>query len=121
MLIRPWRLDEAPRVLDILSRVEVVRWLGDGEPDLLADLDAAHAKIESWHAIEAPRGVWAVEVRETGVPAGSVMLVGIPDSDGLVQIGWNLHPDSHATATPPKRRARSSTTAWPWGSARSER
>jgi RimJ/RimL family protein N-acetyltransferase len=23
------------------------------------------------------------------------MLVGIPDSDGLVQIGWNLHPDSH--------------------------
>jgi RimJ/RimL family protein N-acetyltransferase len=95
LVIRPWRLDEAARLLDILSRVEVVRWLGDGEPDLLADLDAARAEIESWHAIEAPRGAWAVEVKETGVPAGSVMLVGIPGSDGLVQIGWNLHPDSH--------------------------
>ena len=94
LVIRPWRLDEAPRVLDILSRVEVARWLGDGEPHLMADLDEATRKIEEWNLLEEPLGQWAIEVTETGVSAGSVMLVPIPDSGGLVQIGWHLHPDT---------------------------
>ncbi len=39
-------------------------------------------------------GQWAIEVAATGVPAGSVMLVPIPHSEGLVQIGWHLHPET---------------------------
>jgi RimJ/RimL family protein N-acetyltransferase len=100
LVIRPWRIDEAPRKFDILSRVEIVRWLDDGPPKLLASVEEAEAKIAKHHQIEPPLGSWAIEVVETGIPAGSVMLDEIPDSaddDGrpLVQIGWNLHPDSH--------------------------
>ena len=43
LTIRPWSHDEADRLLDILSRIEVVKWLGDGEPVLMKDLDEAHA------------------------------------------------------------------------------
>lgn len=90
--IRPWRPDEAARLVDILGRVEVARWLSDGEPRLLEDETEARARIEEWHAMTWPLGQWAIEVRETGIPAGSVLLAPIPRSDGLVQIGWHLHP-----------------------------
>ncbi len=95
--IRPWCRDEAPRLLDILSRVEVARWLGDGDPVLLKSLAEAEEKIDGFGALaeEPPRGFWAVEVRETGLVVGSVLLVPLPgDSAGEVQIGWQLHPDS---------------------------
>ena len=46
LLIRPWRHEDAARLLDILSRVEVVKWLGDGQPVLMKDLDEAHARID---------------------------------------------------------------------------
>ncbi|CAB4701519.1 MAG: GNAT family N-acetyltransferase [Actinobacteria bacterium] len=95
LVLRPWRDEEAPRLLDILSRVEVVRWLDDGPPKLMADLDAARSRIAEWRNAEAPRGRWAIEVAETGAPAGTVLLDHIPQSDALVQIGWYLHPDSH--------------------------
>jgi hypothetical protein len=32
LVVRPWRAAEASRLLDILRRLEVARWLGDGEP-----------------------------------------------------------------------------------------
>ena len=53
LLIRPWRLDEAPLVLDILSRIEVIKWLGDGEPTPMKDLDAARESIERSRARSA--------------------------------------------------------------------
>lgn len=104
LVIRPWREDEAPRLLDILSRLEVVRWLGDGEPKLMTDLDEARTRIERYRKLNAeapPRGIWAVEVRETGQVAGTVLLVPLPNSDGEVEVGWHLHPDSwgHGYAT----------------------
>ena len=97
LLVRPWRLEEAPRVLDIQSRVEVVRWLGDGEPVLMRDLEEARAKIERYAELSTtpPLGFWAVEVRGTGQVAGSVLLLTLPNDDhGEVEIGWHLHPDS---------------------------
>ncbi len=103
-VIRPWRDEEAPRLLDILSRLEVVTWLGDGEPKLMADVDEAQARIARYRNLNAeapPRGIWAVEVRDTGVVAGTVLLVTLPNGDGEVEIGWHLHPDSwgHGYAT----------------------
>jgi RimJ/RimL family protein N-acetyltransferase len=95
--IRPWRLEEAPRKLDMLSRIEVVQWLDDGEPVLMKDLDEARASIERSHArnTEPPRGFWAIEVKETGVVAGSIMLLTVPNAEhDEVEIGWHLHPDS---------------------------
>ncbi len=97
LVIRPWRLEEAPRVLDILSRVEVVKWLDDGEPKLMKDLDEARAQIRRTHvrSEDPPRGFWAIEVRATGEVAGSVMLLTLPNAEhDEVEIGWHLHPDS---------------------------
>ena len=101
LLIRPWTHDEAERLLDIQSRLEVVTWLGDGEPVLMQDLDEAHERIERYHRRSAnpPLGFWAVEVRATAdAPArvaGSVLLLTLPNDDhGEVEIGWHLHPDS---------------------------
>ncbi|MCW2781963.1 MAG: putative acetyltransferase [Marmoricola sp.] len=97
LVIRPWRYDEAARMLDILSRVEVAKWLGDGEPVLMTDLDEAHQRIDSWTArsVVPPLGLWAIEVATTGEVAGTVLLVVLPNAeDGEVEIGWHLHPDS---------------------------
>ncbi len=95
LVLRDWHPDDAPVVLDILSRAEVVRWLDDGEPQPLADLDEARAKIRSWQDLVPPLKQWAIEVRETGEVVGWACLVPIPTSGGLVQIGWTLHPDAH--------------------------
>ena len=96
LLIRPWRTEDAPRLLDILSRVEVAMWLGDAEPVLMKDLDEARAAIGRYEdrSSTPPLGFWAVEVRETGQVAGSVLLLTLPNAeDGEVEIGWHLHPD----------------------------
>lgn len=104
-IIRPWREEEAPRLLDVLSRMEVLRWLDD-DPVPLADLEAAREKITSFHrrtVAGTPIGFWAVEERATGIAAGTVLLCELPDvlegaqpttaGDGL-EIGWHLHPDA---------------------------
>lgn len=101
LIIRPWRDDEAPRLLDIMSRLEVMKWLGDGEPALMPalmkDLVEARHRIAAYRArsVHPPLGLWAVEVEETGVVAGSVLLLTLPHAErGEVEIGWHLHPDS---------------------------
>jgi len=96
LVIRPWRDDEAPRLLDILRREEIVKWLG--HPRTLENVEEAREKISKM-AMDLPLSEWAMEVAETGVPAGSVMLVPIPNSEqpdgsSLVQVGWYAHPDA---------------------------
>lgn len=96
LVVRPWRLDEAPMVLDIMSRVEVVQWLDDGPPKLMTDLDAARDSIRRRNARsqEPPLGYWAIEVRATGQAIGSVLLLTLPNAEhGEVEIGWHVHPD----------------------------
>jgi RimJ/RimL family protein N-acetyltransferase len=104
LLIRPWRDEEAPRLLDILGRIEVAQWLGDGEPVLMRDLTEAQARIARYRdrSVVPPLGIWAVEVAATGVVAGTVLLLTLPNAEhGEVEIGWHLHPDSwgHGYAT----------------------
>jgi len=108
LIVRPWSHAEAERLLDIQSRLEVVKWLGDGEPVLMEDLEEAHERIDRYHrrSEHPPLGFWAVEVRATpdepSRVAGSVILLTLPNDDhGEVEIGWHLHPDSwgHGYAT----------------------
>lgn len=94
--IRAWRPEDASRVLDIRSRVDVVRWLGTAEPVVMQNLAEANARIQDWNQRDDPPcGYWAIEVKETGVLAGAVLLLPLPNGDGEVEIGWHLHPDSH--------------------------
>ncbi|UMG93115.1 GNAT family N-acetyltransferase [Nocardioides sp. TF02-7] len=104
LVIRPWRLEEAERLLDILGRMEVMKWLGDGEVRLMQDVAEARDRIQRYaeRSAVAPLGVWAVEVAATGQVAGTVLLLTLPHADaGEVEIGWHLHPDSwgHGYAT----------------------
>ena len=95
--IRLWRPDEAQRLLSILSDWDVAQWLGD-DPEPMSDLDEARQRIERYRELSTgdPReGFWAIEVKETGVPAGSVLLIPLPNGDGELEVGWYLHPEAH--------------------------
>lgn len=95
--LRPYRDADAERVLDIQGRLEVIRWLSNPPYVPMETLDEARTWIAKWPALHEkdPRlGGWAIEVNESGIVAGTAMLVELPKSDGLIQIGWHLHPDS---------------------------
>ncbi|MGK4583830.1 GNAT family N-acetyltransferase [Kitasatospora sp. HPMI-4] len=94
LTIRQWRAEDRERAFDLYSRTEVTGWLGRSRT--LAHLTEADALIERFRQRSAdPRyGVWAVECRDTGVVAGSVLLVPIPGGEGEVEVGWHFHPDS---------------------------
>ncbi|HEY3009883.1 MAG TPA: GNAT family N-acetyltransferase [Micromonosporaceae bacterium] len=89
------------RVYDIYSRWEVARWLG-AEPRAMSAPAEALAAVRRWRDRGAelgdPFGVWAVEVRDSGVVAGTVLLARLPSFDGWpsteVEVAWHLHPDS---------------------------
>ncbi|MFB9719172.1 GNAT family N-acetyltransferase [Planobispora longispora] len=105
LIVREWTADPADldRMTDIYTREEVTRWLPPFE------FDAAGA-VEGWRAFhEKDRryGSWAVQVRRSGLVAGSVLFRPIPGGDGEVEVGWHLHPDSwgHGYATEAARGA----------------
>jgi len=95
-VVRDWRPQEAPRLLDLYRRWEVARWLGT-EPHAMESLEQARQRIVGWagrNAEDRRFGHWAVERRSDGVVAGTVVLVPLPDGVGEVEVGWHLHPDS---------------------------
>ena len=111
LVLREWTVGPADlaRIFDIYSRPEVTRWLGaPGLP--LTDPAQAADRLAMWrerHAGHGGRyGTWAIEVRDTGVVAGTVLLKPLPGRDeGTltedIEVGWHLHPDSwgHGYAT----------------------
>ncbi|MEH1100338.1 GNAT family N-acetyltransferase [Micromonospora sp. CPCC 205561] len=117
LVVREWTADPADlsRIFDIYSRPEVARWLGaPGLP--LTDPAQAADRLAMWqrrHAGHGGRyGTWAIEVRETGVVVGTVLLKPLPGRDENVpteeiEVGWHLHPDSwgHGYATEAARAA----------------
>lgn len=92
---RLWRDDEADRVFDILRRWEVAKWFGN-DAKAMTDRSEAVERIARWRqrCTDSPRrGVWAIQEKATGMPAGTVLLVPLPNAVGEVEVGWYLHPD----------------------------
>jgi RimJ/RimL family protein N-acetyltransferase len=108
--IRPWTDSQADldRVWDMYSRWEVMRYLGSA-PRVMAEPAEAATSVQRWREQSAQwlgeYGAWAIEDRETGRVAGTVLLKPMPNSDGSpatdIEVGWHLHPDSwgHGYAT----------------------
>ncbi|HZM77760.1 MAG TPA: GNAT family N-acetyltransferase [Candidatus Limnocylindrales bacterium] len=104
LIVREWgdTPGELARIFDIYRRDEVMRWLGGGK--VLVNPEQAREVQARWSAYNAEHegryGTWAIEVRDTGLLAGTVLLRPMPDptdgslSGGEVEIGWHLHPDS---------------------------
>lgn len=116
LIVREWTEQPADlaRLFDIYSRWEVARWLGT-TPRVLADRAEAAEMIRRWNARragdEGRYGAWAVQVRDTGLVAGTILLKPLPDAEDKpstdVEVGWHLHPDSwgHGYATEAARGA----------------
>ena len=93
LLIRPWRVQEAPRLFDMRRRIEVARWIG-GTP--MSDPHEASTLIERYDeqlAADPRFGAWAIVERSSHRPAGTVLLKSLPNGDGEIEIGWHVHPD----------------------------
>lgn len=106
LVVRDWTEDPADlaRVYDTYSRWEVARWLG-ATPRAMDDPEQAVATVRRWRDRSQPSGgrygCWAVQPKDGGPVAGTVLLVPIPDGAGEIEVGWHLHPDSwgHGYAT----------------------
>ena len=105
LVVRPWTAADADRHFDMYSRWEVARWLGS-VPAPLESPEESVARIDRWAALtrrDDRFGIWAVEVADTGIVAGTVLLVPMPltgedrprspEEGGDVEVGWHLHPD----------------------------
>lgn len=103
LVVRDWTEDpvDLARMFDIYSRWEVAQWLG-AQPRAFDDPAQAVAAVRRWRAtnqdLGGAYGIWAVEVRETGRVAGTVLLKPLPGADNqptdALEVGWHLHPDS---------------------------
>ncbi|GAA2855892.1 GNAT family N-acetyltransferase [Streptosporangium fragile] len=92
LVVRRWTGDrtDLDRLTDIYTREEVTRRL----PPFAFEAASAVERWRALHEGDARFGSWAVEVRETGVAAGTVLFRPIPGGDGEIEVGWHLHPDS---------------------------
>ncbi|MEU8007780.1 GNAT family N-acetyltransferase [Catellatospora sp. NPDC049111] len=109
LVIREWTDSPADlaRNYDIYRREEVTRWLGMPTPlSGPAQSQLVIDRRREYYAAEPGYGVWAAQLRDTGVVAGSVLLKPLPEpadgpGRGEVEIGWHFHPDcwGHGYAT----------------------
>ena len=111
LILRPWQPDDAAFVLDLYSRWEVQRFIGN-YPRIMTSIAEARERIDIWRRLDHPiHAVWAVQLKDTtGKPkqdkasvrlAGTLLLKSIPASgsklplqpSGDTEIGWHFHPE----------------------------
>ena len=109
LVLRQWEPEDADFVLDLYSRWEVQRFIGN-HPQVMRDRAEAEERIRIWRSIgqldmaHPVHGIWAVELKEPATPArltGTLLLKSIPASSGSLplqpsgdtEIGWHFHPD----------------------------
>lgn len=107
LTLRTFCDDDVDALVDLHSREEVQRWIGDGQP--MTPAEAAASIPRRRLAFPEPLGIWAIELEERMV--GTLLLKPIPISgtplaadprtadleramaSPEIEIGWHLHPD----------------------------
>jgi RimJ/RimL family protein N-acetyltransferase len=103
LILRPWRVDDAPAAIRAYGDAEVARWLAP-TMDLIPDEPAMRAVLQQWVSEDdrllTPAGRWAIERREDGRLIGGATLLPLPP-DEEYEVGWQLHRDAwgHGYAT----------------------
>lgn len=64
LILRQWKPEDAGFVLDLYSRWEVQRFIGN-HPQVMRDRSEADERIRGWQQMDNPvHGVWAVQLKE---------------------------------------------------------
>ncbi|GAB3500085.1 GNAT family N-acetyltransferase [Amycolatopsis cihanbeyliensis] len=97
LVLRGWRVDDAPAALTIFGHAAVARWLSP-DMDQVPDLAAMRLLLQQWIAETArmplPAGRWAMQRREDGRIIGGAILLPLPPGNEDFEIGWQLHPEA---------------------------
>ena len=96
LVLRPWRIDDAPEALRAYGDDDVARWLAP-TMDRVRDEAAMRVVLQQWVAEDArmltPAGRWAIELGQDGRLIGGATLLPLPP-DHEYEIGWQLHRDA---------------------------
>jgi RimJ/RimL family protein N-acetyltransferase len=96
LVLRPWRVDDAPAALAAYGDDQVARWLAPAM-DRVPDEAAMRTVLQDWLAEDArlltPAGRWAIELGQEGHLVGGATLLPLPPDDEY-EIGWELHRDA---------------------------
>jgi RimJ/RimL family protein N-acetyltransferase len=96
LVLRPWRVEDAPAALAAYGDTEVARWLAPAM-DRVPDETAMRTVLQQWLAEDArlltPAGRWAIELGQDGRLIGGATLLPLPPDDEY-EIGWELHRDA---------------------------
>lgn len=91
LIIRDYKLDDAPSAFDMYRRPEVhEHLLRQPAPSLEFMADRISEHIAEWSARQY--GFWAVEEKGTGRFVGSCILKPLP-ADDRFEVGWHVHPE----------------------------
>ena len=96
LILRPWRVDDAPAALAAYGAADVARWLSPAM-DQVRDEAAMRLVLQQWIGEGArlltPGGRWAIELQEGGTLVGGATLLPLPP-DEEYEMGWQLRPDA---------------------------
>jgi RimJ/RimL family protein N-acetyltransferase len=96
LILRPWKVDDAPAALSAYGDAEVARWLSPAM-DQVHDEAAMRLVLQQWIGEGArlltPGGRWAIELQGNGTLVGGATLLPLPP-DEEYEMGWQLRPDA---------------------------
>lgn len=97
LILRAWRVDDAPEALEIYGHPDVARWLSPAM-DQVRDVATMRVLLQQWIAedarLAAPAGRWAIERIDDGHVIGGAVLLPLPPGDEDLEIGWHLTPSA---------------------------